>query len=175
MKRPRKTRTVQISTELSVDAGTVWRAVRTPHAFVFVSRPVLRFRPAEQLDRPWEEGDAVTGWLRLFGIVPISKHRIGIESINADRHEMQSHEGGGLVRSWRHLIRVDPIGTSRCRYTDIVEIDAGPSTMVVTGFAQLFYRHRQRRWHKLTALLSAYDAASRASGQTRAHTKNPVE
>lgn len=88
---------------------------------------------------------------------------------------MQSDEGGGLVRSWRHLIRVDPIGTDLCRYTDIVEIDAGPFTVIVAGFAQLFYRHRQRRWHKLAALLSAYDAAIPARQRTNTHTEKPVE
>ncbi len=37
----------------------------------------------------------------------------------------------------------------RCRYSDTVDIDAGPFTAAVAKAAVAIYRYRQRRWHKL--------------------------
>ena len=51
----------------------------------------------------------------------------------------------------RH-VSIDPAG-DRTRYSDRIEIDAGPLTPLVAGYAQLFYRYRQRRWRRLARTL----------------------
>jgi hypothetical protein len=62
---------------------------------------------------------------------------------------VQTEEGGGPIRLWEHRISVEPLGEVRCRYTDDLVIDAGGLTPAVMAFANLFYRHRQRRWRRL--------------------------
>ena len=50
------------------------------------------------------------------------------------------------------------------RYADVVEVRAGVLTPVAWAFAQVFYRHRQRRLNRLVAR-----GAARAAGTRRSH------
>ena len=56
------------------------------------------------------------------------------------------------MRNWNHLIRIEPEGAGS-RYTDEIEIGAGPLTPLISLYAKLFYRYRQRRWRKLARTL----------------------
>lgn len=155
-------RTVTVSTELPAPAKLIWPAVTTPHAFVHVAKGMLRFPAAERIGRPWQVGDDITGLTFLFGVIPFSKHRIRVETIDDEAMSMVSDEEGGIVRTWRHRLTTTPIDDWRCRYEDRIEIDAGALTPVVAAFAAVFYRYRQRRWKRLAGLLRAtVDAASR--------------
>ena len=49
------------------------------------------------------------------------------------------------------MIEVAPRADGRTDYRDTVEIHAGLGTLPAWLFAQLFYRHRQRRWRALAA------------------------
>jgi hypothetical protein len=84
-----------------------------------------------------------------LGILPVSRHTITIERLDGNSRELQSDEHGGLIRSWRHLIRIIPIDDHTCRYEDIVEIEAGLATPIVGSFARWFYGIRQKRWQEL--------------------------
>lgn len=164
--------TVTVSTLLDAPPHAVWRAVRTPAAFRFVTRGLVDLDGVTDLDAhgtAWGEGDTVTGRLRVLG-VPFSRHRITVESIDHERRRLQSDEAGGPIRSWRHLITVDTAGSvgsvgsagslgtgdgTRCRYTDTIEIRAGVLTPAIAAFAHVFYRLRQRRWRRLAPVLAA--------------------
>ena len=52
------------------------------------------------------------------------------------------------VKVWDHSISIST-ASGRTRYRDTVTIDAGLFTLPVWLFAQVFYRHRQRRWRSL--------------------------
>jgi hypothetical protein len=147
--------TVSVSRILDAPAEAIWPAVRTPHAFVHVARGMVRFPAAERIDRPWEVGDHVSGWTLLFGLLPFSKHRLMVESIDDDRRTIVSDERGGPIRTWRHEIVVTPIDDHQCHYEDRIQIDAGVLTAVVVAYAKVFYRYRQRRWRSLASLLAA--------------------
>lgn len=151
--------TVDLSTDLDAPAEVVWAAVRTPQAFRAVTRGLLDWRPLRGRTERWREGDEATGWLLLGGVVPFSRHRIRIEALDDERRILRSDESGGLLRSWRHDITVEPLADGRSRYRDVVRIDAGPLTPVVTAIARRFYRERQRRWRHLAGVL---DAAERS-------------
>lgn len=148
-------RTIDVSTDLDAPADVIWRAVKTPHAFVHVAAGMLRYPAAERLDRPWATGDELEGWTFLFGVIPFSRHRLRVTSIDDGSRSLVSDEGGGIVRTWRHELHVDAIDARTSRYRDRIEIDAGPATRAVAGFAALFYRYRQRRWRRLARLLAA--------------------
>lgn len=148
-------RTVTVSTTLDAPADVVWPATTTPHAFVHVAKGMIRFPAAERLDRPMRVGEEIRGWTFLFGVVPFSVHRLSIESIDDQSGTIISNEGGGMIRTWRHELATTPLGEDRCRYVDRINIDAGPMTPIVAGFAAVFYRYRQRRWRALAPLLAA--------------------
>jgi hypothetical protein len=142
-------RAVEVSTVLDADASRVWDAVASPALLCHVAAPVLRFPGLAGRVQPWCEGEQVATWLLLFGLLPVSYHHLQVREIDAGALRIVTHEWGGAVRRWDHSIWIEPLGQQRCRYTDRIEIDAGRFTVVVAGFAALFYRHRQRRWRRL--------------------------
>ena len=146
--------TITVSTTLDAPADVVWTAVRTPEAFVHVARGMVRFPAAEAHPGPWETGDVVEGWTWLFGVVPFSRHRLTVASIDDATRTLDSDEGGGIVRAWLHRITVAEHG-SGCRYEDRISIDAGVLTPLVAAYARVFYRYRQQRWRRLAPVLAA--------------------
>jgi ketosteroid isomerase-like protein len=148
---------VIVRTVLDAPAHAIWRAVRTPAGFRFVTRGLVDLAGIdEHEDTTWEPGTTMAGRLRVLGI-PFSKHRITLESIDHERRRLQSDEGGGPIRSWRHLITVEQVDgePGRSHYTDTIEIRAGALTPAIVGFAHVFYRLRQRRWRRLAPVLAA--------------------
>lgn len=154
-------RTIRRSTVLDAVPDLVWAAVRTPQAFRFVTRGMLDWRPLSGRVEPWREGDEATGWLLLGGVLPFSRHRIRIAEIDDRERVLRSDESGGLIRSWRHDIHVEPFDGDRARYTDVIAIDAGLFTPAVAAFAWFFYGQRQRRWRQLADVLGGTDRARR--------------
>ena len=67
------------------------------------------------------------------------------------------HDAGysDLIRIWDHKILLEHF-LGMTRYTDDVEIHAGPLTAPAWLFAQLFYFHRQRRLNRLVMAGFAY-------------------
>jgi hypothetical protein len=61
----------------------------------------------------------------------------------------RTNEHGFVLRAWNHTLDVEPTGDDHCRYSDTVDIDAGPATAFVAASAVGIFRYRQRRWHKL--------------------------
>lgn len=152
-------RTISVSRTLNAPAEVIWPAVKTPHAFVHVARGMLRFPVAERINRPWQVGDDLYGWTLLFGLLPFSKHRLVVESIDEDGRVLVSDERGGPIRTWRHEVMVRPIDDQHCRYEDRIHIEAGVLTAVVAAYAKVFYRYRQRRWGHLAPVLAATGAS----------------
>jgi hypothetical protein len=62
------------------------------------------------------------------------------------------HDAGysPLIRVWDHKIRLADFH-GMTRYTDEVDVQAGPLTIPAWLFASAFYRHRQRRLSRLVA------------------------
>jgi hypothetical protein len=143
--------TLTLSTRLEAPADAVWQALASPATLLHVARPLARFPDLEGRTAAWRQGETVTTRVLLLGLLPVSRHRLTLEDVDEGARRVQSDEGGGLVRSWRHLITVEPLGPDACRYTDVVEIDAGPLTPAVALWARGFYRWRQRRWRDLAA------------------------
>jgi|SRR5690606_26722648 len=137
------------STELSASANRVWELVKLSGTLVYVSRGLLGFAGAERFPLEWEEGMEVETRLLFLGVLPGWRHRLTFAEVDDARRTLATREEGGPVRRWNHVISVAPLDSQRCRYTDEVEIEAGPFTPFVWLFANIFYRHRQRRWRSL--------------------------
>ncbi len=150
-------RTVQVSTRLDAPPELVWAAVTTPQAFVHVAGAMLRYPAAERHHARWQVGDELAGWTFLFRVLPFSRHRLSVRRVDDASRTLVSEEGGGLIRRWAHVITVEA-ENGRTRYTDRIDIDAGPLTLPVAAYAGLFYRYRQHRWRRLAPVLGAVAA-----------------
>jgi hypothetical protein len=140
---------IHLETDLPTDADRVWEAMQQPAAFSYVCRGVIGFPALAGRTEPMREGECGTGWLLLFHVIPLSRHTIHVVAVDDATRTIRTREHGGMLRSWNHTLHVEPLGERRCRYSDTVEIDAGPLTPVVARASTLIYRYRQRRWHKL--------------------------
>lgn len=142
-------RTIHVQTELPTNADKVWEAMQQAAVFRYVTRGVLRFPALEGRTTPFREGDQVTGLLWLFHVIPLSRHTIRLVQVDAASRTLRTREHGGLLRTWNHTLHVEPAGDGRCRYSDTVDIDAGPLTRFVALASLGLYRYRQRRWRRL--------------------------
>ncbi|MBK9371005.1 MAG: hypothetical protein IPN01_32725 [Deltaproteobacteria bacterium] len=146
---------IELSTTLQAPADQVWRWVQRPALLNWVAAPLVKFRPIQPTTLPevWADGEVRVSLL-LFGVLPV-----GSQVIRVHREEEQEGEQsarylvdmgeGDLVKTWHHRIRVVPERPGTTHYTDSVVVEAGPLTLFVWMFAQVFYRHRQRRLREL--------------------------
>jgi hypothetical protein len=145
---------VLVSTTLDCAPEKAWAAVQTSALFQRVAWPLVSIRalPGETLPETWREGATVHCRMRILG-VSAGVHTLGFELIDQAARDLQSRESDALVRRWDHLISIRPAPGGKTRYSDEIDIDAGLLTPFVYAFAQVFYRHRQRRWRKLAPAL----------------------
>lgn len=140
---------INLSTDLRAPADAVWGAVKTPAAFLAVTRGVISMPVLRGRHHPWREGETIVGWVFLFGFLPFSRHRLHVFRIDETTRTLVSRESGGLLRRWDHDIIVTPIDDDTCEYRDRIDIDAGLLTPLVLLYARWFYGVRQRRWREL--------------------------
>ncbi|APA95697.1 hypothetical protein NS506_01627 [Nocardia seriolae] len=142
-------RTIEIHTELPIDAQRVWVAIQSPATFLYVCRGLFGVPALRGRVEPFRVGERGTGWLFAFHVFPAYRHTIEVIDVDQATKTIRTHEHGGVITTWNHTLHVEPLSTGRCRYTDTVEIDAGRWTPVVTRVASAIYHYRHRRWHKL--------------------------
>jgi hypothetical protein len=144
---------VTLTTRLAARPEKVWDEVQTSRLLEHVAAPLVRFRAVQpaQLPTTWADGSYEVQML-LFGWLPAGRQVIRISRFVSDTTRVLRDDGSGqLATVWDHTIRVEPSSGGGTEYTDIVEVRAGFLTLIVWAFAQVFYRHRQRRWRALVA------------------------
>ena len=156
---------VNVSTDLDIPADLAWQTVKKPETLRYITRGVLGIRPLDDVPDDWGEGLVVRVRLYFFHVIPAWKHEIRVVRLDETAREIYTNERGGGVRSWNHLIKIERISERRSRYTDRIEIHAGPATPLVWAYAHLFYRYRQHRWRKLARNLASSESPQ-ASGRT---------
>ena len=157
---------VELSTLLDAPPERVWAEVNRPALLHFVAHPFIAFDPLDPPTFPerWEEREYRVR-VRPFGAIPLGWQVVRIErpAPSAGAFYLRDNGRGALARRWDHLITIEPAGPGRTRYTDRVEVEAGPLTPLVWAFARAFYAHRQRRWQRLVARGFRYSEAATAS------------
>ena len=140
-----------ISTTISTSAEKMWDELQKVSSLVNVASPLLIFKSQDKnpLPEQWLIGQEYALSVFILGIIPLGKHVIKIIKIDAQNMQILSNEYGVLTRTWNHLIKVEKDTDYKIRYTDEIEIKAGMLTIAVWLFAQIFYRHRQKRLKKL--------------------------
>jgi hypothetical protein len=144
--------TVRVSTELPLAAEHARRLASKPALLSYVLWPWLKMTPSGPLPETVAEGSEITARIRFLFVLPGWTHTLHVERLR--EREISSREHGGPVRAWNHTLTFEPTAGHACRYTDTVEIDAGPLTPLVALFAALIYRYRQARWRALAKVLA---------------------
>lgn len=142
---------VHVESVWACDPDYVWDKVQQSATLTYVMRPLIRIRPVGMAAFPlrWSGKTTVPCKLYLLGFLPLGTRQLTFEKIDDSQREIQTRETDPIVRRWDHLIRVEPAGPGRTRYSDTIEIEAGPLTGLVSLFARFFYQHRQRRWRAI--------------------------
>lgn len=159
---------VQVSTTLEATPQWVATQLQSTGVFQHITAPLLDFRPARGARLPplWSEGEwHLRMW--LFGALPLGRQtiRISLETApGAGGWPVLRDRGEGLLmRRWDHRISLASLPGHRTLYTDEIHIEARylrwGMTPLCALFAQLFYRHRQRRWRALARGHAAPGAA----------------
>jgi hypothetical protein len=95
--------------------------------------------------------------LMLGVLLPIGEHTLDLQVAPGNGPGLVWHAAGfsNLIQVWDHKIRLEDFH-GMTRYTDEVEVHAGPLTALAWLFAYVFYAHRQRRLNRLVASGFAY-------------------
>lgn len=151
---------VDLSTTIALPAEIVWKEVQTPALLMHIAWPLIRFSPvgSEPLETFMPDG-RYQARLWLFGFLPFAAQWIVISVHEPDSGDwpkrLRDNGHSAVIRRWDHWITITPNPDGTTCYRDEVDVSAGILTAGVWAFAQLFYRHRQRRWRKLSASLHA--------------------
>lgn len=150
---------VAVSTRLDCSYERAVAEVLSPRLLRFVAWPLVRFEPLDPPHFPvrWEQGTYWVG-LKILGVLPFPRQAVVISCPPVDRGFALRDAGhSSLIPRWDHRILITPEDNG-VRYRDEVDIGAGLLTPLVWLFAQLFYRHRQRRWRTLAGAGFRYEA-----------------
>jgi hypothetical protein len=174
---------LSLETAIEMRPEIVWAEVQTASLLIHIAWPMVRFLPVnnQSLDS-FRSGGRYQVKLRLFGFLPF-----GTQWIVTSVHEpetgvwpkrLRDNGYSAMIDKWDHWITIAPGASRGTVYRDDVEIAAGIFTPFIWAFAQVFYRHRQRRWrglahtlhtrHLISNEMAAYCAARSADDTTEA-------
>ena len=139
----------RIDTYLPASAEKVWRTLLRRDTFLHITRGMLGFRGSDAWPERFWEGTVIHTRLLFFHAIPGWMHTLTVVHVDRENLVLTSEESGGIVKTWNHRIRVEPQNDDHCRYTDEIEIEAGPFTPLIWAWAHVFYRYRQHRWRRL--------------------------
>ena len=146
---------IEISTLLQAPLEQVAQQTARPALLAYVAAPLLKFHPVQPAQWPeqWADGGQYRIHIWQFGFIPLGWQiiRTQIVSAQAERYIFRDHGYGMLAKTWDHTITLIKVSETTTQYSDRIEIKAGWLTPIVVGFAAIFYRWRQRRWHRLIA------------------------
>ncbi|QOV99437.1 hypothetical protein RCF27_03370 [Rhodococcus pyridinivorans] len=142
-------RSIRLETELPTSADRAWEAMLSPVTFLYVVRGLFGMPALAGRATPLREGERGSGWLWVLHVLPAYRHTIEVVEVDPATRTVRTREHGGVLRQWNHTLHVEPAGEHRCRYSDVVDIDAGRLTPVAVAVAGVLFRYRQRRWHRL--------------------------
>jgi hypothetical protein len=150
---------VSLSTRIALPPDQVWEKLQTPAPLIHIAAPLVRFELLDPANAAHFGGsDRFLVKLTLVGFLPFGTQWI-VPSIHVGDaapwpKKLRDNGHSGLVKTWDHWITVEPDDTGGTQYRDEVEVRAGLLTAFIWAFAQIFYRHRQRRWRALANSIS---------------------
>jgi ligand-binding SRPBCC domain-containing protein len=138
---------IKIETSFDAPAEKVWPYLLELKTLQYIARPLVYFKPKVEFNQ-FREGENYNLTLKILGLFPIRNHLIFIKELNKASLTIKSQESNAIIPIWNHTISLKPNG-DKTDYTDEIEINAGKLTKIISTFAKIFYKHRQKRWKKL--------------------------
>ena len=141
-------RKLTVSTVIPMDIDKAWGNVQTPELLQFVAKGMIHFKSvSEKFPKKWEVGKTYGAKMRIFGFIPFGGiHYLNILAIDSKNHTIATKEWDSGAKVWDHEVKMKAIGTDAIHYKDTIVIYGGILTALITAFARLFYKHRQKRW-----------------------------
>ncbi|MBL8097964.1 MAG: hypothetical protein JNK81_02225 [Anaerolineales bacterium] len=142
---------IKISTTLPCSTERVWQEVQTTKLLLYIAYPLVVFESVKPNIFPevWSDKSYLVR-MRVFGFIPFGEQWIVIKrNITEEKFELLDDGHSNIIKQWKHLITLKQTPEGFTRYTDTIDINAGLLTFGAWLFANIFYRHRQSRWHKL--------------------------
>lgn len=142
--------------QISCSPEQLWRGLTSRETFLTVSAPLMKYQWAEGEAVPsyWSKGIVLNLKLRFFGALPLGKHTIRFEEVDAGRKVLQTVETGLLIPCWKHRMEVfqgDYKNESRLQETLVIQ--SGWRTIPLYSMASAFFKYRHYRLRKLLPLL----------------------
>jgi len=140
---------VNITSAIPCSTDKLFEKLRTPGSLEHVAHPLITFTSIEKAPLQYPIAVGTHRYTTtLFGLIPMGVHTMVFSYPHANNKLVMRDNGySGLCRRWDHHMTITS-EKNGCRYNDHAEIEAGIATPFVWLFAQVFYRHRQRRWRK---------------------------
>jgi hypothetical protein len=129
-----------------------------PMLLNWVSWPMLHFLAVDPPALPERFADGRYRTRLLLGmILPIGEHTLDLRITPGPDPGLvlQDASSSKVIQVWDHRIHLEDY-YGMTRYTDEVEVHAGPLTIPVWLFAYAYYAHRQRRLNLLVGSGFAY-------------------
>lgn len=137
---------------LPVAYADLLETLRQPASMVATAAPLVILRSAEPEGFPasWPGGPHRLT-LHLFGRIPLGSQVMNLSWPASREGSAQLHDAGQspLNRRWDHRIMIEDMGDGSTRFTDTLDIDAGPLTPLFWLAAQVLLSHQKRQLVKL--------------------------
>jgi hypothetical protein len=136
---------MHVTSLFPADRDTVYAKLQEIATLQYICSPLATFTPLD--DSPtWQAGAVFRFDLAACGL-KFGVHTIIVQEFDIDR--VATNENNKNVPVWNHIITLEKCGENHTKYTDIVEVRAGWKTLFIWLWANVFYRHRQRKWREL--------------------------
>ena len=143
-------RKVVVTSVFETDIENIWCKIQDIETLREICKPKASFISYDDVPSVWKEGETFCFKLFLHRFIPIGKHTISIIKIDKKSREIVSNEYNKRVTIWNHYIQMEKITENVIKYTDSVELYAGYLTPLVAWWTLYFYKHRQKKWQKIT-------------------------
>ena len=139
---------LMVCSELPIKLDHAWKEVQKSSLLEFVSKGMVSFRPiTDNFPSEWHGGSIVKTRMLLWGIIPFGGiHTLKFVKIDSKSKTLLTHEYNRIVKVWNHKISMKKLSSEKIEYSDEIEIYGGLLTKIITFWAKLFYKHRQRKW-----------------------------
>ena len=145
---------ITISIELPMKIEEAWTSVQKSELFQYVTKGLITFIPIKgKFPEIWKEGMEVKTRMLFFGFIPFGGvHVLNFVKIDDEKHELITNEYDSAAKIWNHKISMEEVkNEGRILYEDKIEIYGGILTPIITWWAKLFYKYRQKKWLKLAS------------------------
>jgi hypothetical protein len=136
---------IKVASIFPASRETVFEKLQEIETLRYICSPLATFTPLDN-SLKWQAGAVFRFDLTACGL-NFGVHTINVKKFDIDK--ILTHEHNKEIPVWNHMILLEKYGKNHTKYTDIVDVRAGWKTPFIWLWANVFYRHRQRKWREL--------------------------